>query len=195
MESINKTFFLSINQYAEKSIFLDAIAIFMAEAMPFILIIIMLYLWFFASTDKKRITFFAGYSVLLALFVSYILGALYFHPRPFVANLGTQLVEHAADASFPSDHTTFIFAISFMYLFSKATQKLGFLLCCLSLTAGFARVFVGVHYPFDIAGAALVGAVSAGLVLYLVSKVVYFERIFQACCCIKLPNQSVKSKL
>lgn len=194
MDNLNSAFFLSINQFAGSSAVVDFLAIVFAEAMPFVLMAVMLGLWFFGSFEKKRISFFAGYSVLLALFISYLIGAVYFHERPFVANLGTLLVEHAADASFPSDHTTFIFAIAFMYLFNKATRNLGGLLCLLSLLAGLARVFVGVHYPFDIAGAALVGAVAAGLVLYLAGKVVYLERIFQACCCIKLPNQSVNSK-
>ena len=182
MDNLNSTFFLLINQFAGNSAVIDYLAIFVAEAMPFLLIALMLGLWFFGSVNKQRISFFAGYSVLLALFISYLIGLVYFHPRPFVAHLGTQLVEHAPDASFPSDHTTFIFAIAFMYLFSKSTRSLGIWLCLLSLLAGLARVFVGVHYPFDIAGAALVGAAAAGLVLYLASKVVYLERIFQVSC-------------
>lgn len=194
MDKINSAFFSAINQYAGKNSLLDALAIFMAEAMPFILVAVMVILWFFATTEKKRISFFAGYSVLLAMLLSYIIGTLYFHPRPFVANLGTQLVEHAPDASFPSDHTTFIFAISFVYLFSKSTRGLGIWLCSLSLLAGLARVFVGVHYPFDIVGAALVGVVSSLLVIYVASKVSYLEKIFQLFTCIKLPSILLKTK-
>lgn len=194
MADLNSTLFLLINQFAGKNAMVDFLAIAFAQAMPFVLIALMLWLWFFGSVNKQRISFFAGYSVLLALFISYLIGLVYFHERPFVAHLGTQLVEHAADASFPSDHTTFIFAIAFMYLFRKSTRSLGSWLCLLSLLAGLARVFVGVHYPFDIAGAALVGAVAAGLVLYLAGKVVYLECFFQACCCIKLPNQAMKNK-
>ncbi|GLR63667.1 undecaprenyl-diphosphatase [Marinospirillum insulare] len=192
MDNINRIFFQAINQYAGKSGILDASAIFIAEAMPYILIGIMLYLWFFSDQSKQRISFFAGYSVLIALLLSYIIGAAYFHPRPFVANLGTQLVEHAADASFPSDHTTFIFAISLMYWLNKPTRSLGGWLSCLSLIAGLARVFVGVHYPFDIAGAVLVGLVSSLMVIYLAKKVSYLEKVFKLFCCIKLPS-SIKN--
>lgn len=189
MDNLNSHFFLLINQFAGRSALVDFLAIVFAQAMPFVLMAVMLSLWFYGNFAKKRISFLAGYSVLVALLISYIIGLLYFHPRPFVAHLGTQLVEHAPDASFPSDHTTFIFAIAFMYLFNKATRSLGGLLCLLSLLAGLARVFVGVHYPFDIVGAALVGAAAAGLVLYLAGKVVYLERFFKVCCCIKLPNK------
>lgn len=194
MDRINSMFFLYINQYAGESIVFDALAIFMAEAMPFIFMLVMLVLWFFASNSTKRISFFAGYSVLLALFLSYLIGLLYYHSRPFTINLGTQLVEHAADASFPSDHTTFVFAIAFMFLWNTRTRKLGVGLCLLSLLAGLARVFVGVHYPFDIAGAALLGAVSSFMIIYLASKVSYLEKFFQLCAWVKLPKGFLKNK-
>lgn len=194
MDDLNSAFFLSINQYAGKSTLLDALAIFFAEAMPFILIFTMVCLWFFAPLDKKRVSFFAGYSVLLALLLSYLIGVMYFHPRPFAENIGRQLVEHAADTSFPSDHTTFIFAISFMYLFSKNTRVLGIWLSSFSLLAGLARVFVGVHYPFDILGAALLGAVSSLTIIYLAERLSHLERLFQCFRWVKLPNAWVKSK-
>lgn len=194
MDNINSSFFLSINKYAGKSTFLDGLAIFFAEAMPFLLIALMLVLWFFGSNDKKRISFYAGYSVLLALLISYFIGLAYFHPRPFVMNLGTQLVEHAPDASFPSDHTTFIFAISFMYLFNKVTRKIGLLACLLSLVAGLSRVYVGVHYPFDITGGALLGIVSSMISIYLVSRISYLERFYLVFTCIRLPKSLLRSK-
>lgn len=194
MDNLNSAFFLSINQYAGKSTLIDSLAIFFAEAMPFLLIALMLVLWFFGSTDKKRSSFFAGYSVLLALLASYFIGLAYFHPRPFVMNLGIQLIEHAPDASFPSDHTTFIFAISFMYLFNKATRKIGLLACLFSLVAGLARVYVGVHYPFDIAGAALLGAFSALSIIYLARKISYLDRFYLIFTCIKLPKSFLRSK-
>ncbi|HKM16530.1 MAG TPA: undecaprenyl-diphosphatase [Marinospirillum sp.] len=190
---LNSTFFLLINQYAGKNTIVDVLVIFMAEAMPFLLIALMLLLWFFGSFEKKRISFFAGYSVLLALFISYLIGLVYFHPRPFVAHLGTQLVEHTADASFPSDHTTFIFAIAFMYVFNQATRSLGYALCLLSVLAGLARVFVGVHYPLDIVGAALLGGISSLMVIFLVGKLNCLERFYQLFTCIKLPNWLLKN--
>ena len=186
MDNLNSVFFLAINQFAGKSTVLDGLAIVMAEAMPFLLIALMLILWFFGNLEKKRLSFFAGYAVLLALSLSYLIGLVYFHQRPFVANLGTQLVEHAPDASFPSDHTIFIFAISSMYLFNKSTQILGVWACLFSALAGLARVFVGVHYPFDIVGAALVGAFSSLVIMYLAKRLNSLERFFQLFVFIKL---------
>ncbi len=59
MDSLNSDLFLAINQLAGENAILDASAIFIAEAMPFILIGVMVSLWFFA-----------GHSVLLALLLS-----------------------------------------------------------------------------------------------------------------------------
>lgn len=194
MDSLNSDLFLAINQLAGENAILDASAIFIAEAMPFILIGVMVSLWFFANLNKRRISFFAGYSVLLALLLSYLIGLLYFHPRPFVLNLGSQLVEHAADTSFPSDHTTLIFAIASSYLFSRETLKLGVLLVLLSFLAGLARVFVGVHFPFDIIGAGLVGAVSSLSIKYLANKTDFLERFFQLFGVIQLPKRLVNRR-
>ncbi|WP_036217307.1 undecaprenyl-diphosphatase [Marinospirillum minutulum] len=191
MDSLNSDLFLAINQLAGENAILDASAIFIAEVMPFILIGVMVSLWFFADLNKKRISFFAGYSVLLALLLSYLIGVFYFHPRPFVLNLGSQLVEHAADTSFPSDHTTFIFAIASSYLFSRETLKLGVLLVLLSFLAGLARVFVGVHFPFDIIGAGLVGVVSSLSIKYLANKTDLLESFFQLFRVIQLPKRLV----
>ena len=194
MDSLNSDLFLAINQLAGENAILDASAIFIAEAMPFILIGVMVSLWFFANLNKRRISFFAGYSVLLALLLSYLIGVFYFHPRPFVLNLGSQLVEHAADTSFPSDHTTLIFAIASSYLFSRETLKLGVLLVLLSFLAGLARVFVGVHFPFDIIGAGLVGAVSSLSIKYLANKTDLLERFFQLFGVIQLPKRLVNRR-
>jgi len=191
MDSLNSDLFLAINQLAGENAILDASAIFIAEVMPFILIGVMVSLWFFADLNKKRISFFAGYSVLLALLLSYLIGVFYFHPRPFVLNLGSQLVEHAADTSFPSDHATFIFAIASSYLFSRETLKLGVLLVLLSFLAGLARVFVGVHFPFDIIGAGLVGVVSSLSIKYLANKTDLLESFFQLFRVIQLPKRLV----
>lgn len=191
MDSLNSDLFLAVNQLAGENAILDASAIFIAEVMPFILIGVMVSLWFFADLNKKRISFFAGYSVLLALLLSYLIGVFYFHPRPFVLNLGSQLVEHAADTSFPSDHTTFIFAIASSYLFSRETLKLGVLLVLLSFLAGLARVFVGVHFPFDIIGAGLVGVVSSLSIKYLANKTDLLESFFQLFRVIQLPKRLV----
>ena len=188
MEEFNVATFILINQYAGKSSLLDVALIGFAEAMPYIFILIIIYLWFGGCTERKQSSFNSGLSVLLSMLTSYVISLFYYHSRPFVENLGTQLVEHAPDSSFPSDHTTFIFSISVMLLFNKSTRVIGSILCFLSFISGLSRVFVGVHFPLDIFGAILVA---------IFSSVVVFKFQHKTNCILqylvqKMPNKPIK---
>ncbi|MFQ6091691.1 MAG: phosphatase PAP2 family protein [bacterium] len=65
--------------------------------------------------------------------------------------------------SFPSSHATNIFAQA--TLFSFKYRKLTPILVLLALLVGFSRVYVGVHFPFDIIFGAVLGTVCAAVVL------------------------------
>lgn len=146
---------------------MDAVAIGAAEYFPYLFILILIALWFcpdrFSSaleSETKNAALYAGLSVVIGLLVNFVISLFYFHPRPFIQNLGTTLVQHAPDSSFPSDHTTFMLSIATVLVMEKATRPLGCVLYLLGLWGGLARVYIGVHFPFDILAALLV----AGLV-------------------------------
>lgn len=187
MEEFNVSTFLFINQYAGKNNFLDVILMGAAEAMPYIFMLIMMYLWFGVSIERKKSSFHSGLSVLLGMLTSYIISIFYYHPRPFVDNLGTQLIEHAPDSSFPSDHTTFIFSIAVMFLFNKATRLIGTVLCLLSFISGLSRVFGGVHFPLDIFAAILVAIFSSVIVFKFQNKTNHLLNLLVQ----KIPNKFV----
>jgi len=161
---MNKELFLYLNSFAHYSNLLDFIVIAFAQYTPFIFIIIEIYIYFFKRLKIEAI--FAFYSMLIALFINQIIGLFYFHNRPFMDNIGVVLKSHVAESSFPSDHTTFMFAILFSFLFYKKTKKYILFLFILALIGGFARVIIGVHYPYDIFGGILTGFVGA-LIIYL----------------------------
>jgi len=177
MEALNVSTFLFINQYAGKNSILDTILIITAEAMPYIFMLILAYLWLVSELERKKSLFNSGLSVLLAMFTSYVISIFYYHSRPFVDNLGTQLIEHAPDSSFPSDHTTFIFSIAVMLLFNKTTRAIGSILFILSCISGLSRIFGGVHFPLDILGAILVSIFSSVTVFKLRHKTSDFLNI------------------
>lgn len=167
MEQFNISTFLFINQFAGNNNLIDQILISLAQATPYIFIVILALLWFSGNLAKMTSSFQAGLTVLLGMLTSYSISLFYYHSRPFVQGLGTQLVEHAPDASFPSDHTTFIFCIAIMLLFNKSTRSLAYVLSAISLISGVSRVYVGVHFPLDIIGAILVAIVSSIVVFSL----------------------------
>lgn len=170
MESLNVSAFLAVNQYAGTSRFLDAAIVGAAEIMPYVFMLVLVVLWFSSDIVKKKSSVIAGCSVLVGMLISYIVSLCYFHPRPFMQKLGTNLVSHAPDTSFPSDHTTFLFSIAIFLLFARQTRVLGAVLCLLSSIGGVSRVYIGVHFPLDILGAAVVGGASSLFVLLLFYK-------------------------
>jgi undecaprenyl-diphosphatase len=88
--------------------------------------------------------------------------------RPFQTHHVHQLIPHDPGVSLPSDHATAAFAMAFgMYVFLD--RRLGALIALAAVVIGFARVWVGVHYPADIAAAAVIAAV-ATLVVWAVAR-------------------------
>ncbi|HVB77308.1 MAG TPA: phosphatase PAP2 family protein [Candidatus Nitrosotalea sp.] len=104
----------------------------------------------------------------VALVINQLAALLYFRPRPFVSHPGHVhvLLSHSADASFPSDHAAAALAIS--VVLQRFHPRLGALAILASLWVGYARVYVGDHYPGDVLGGYISGAVGAALALYLV---------------------------
>ncbi|QUM85926.1 MULTISPECIES: undecaprenyl-diphosphatase [unclassified Moritella] len=164
MQQLNNLLFSAINQFAGQNQLLDYLFILFAEAMPYVFIALVVILWFRSKEQSKRYLIGATLTSVVGITINTLIAQVYFHPRPFMDNLGTTLVEHAANSSFPSDHTTFMFCIAFSLLFHRATRKLAFGLTALAVVGGLSRVYIGVHFPFDIAGAAIIGALSAMMV-------------------------------
>jgi len=168
MLSFNQDLFLAINSYAGHSPLWDALGIALAEGLQYFFIAVEVWLYFFAKRKEEALL--AFYTVLLGMGISKLISLIYFHPRPFMDGLGTKLVHHRADSSFPSDHTTFMASIAMALLFLPTTRRLGGWLLLLSVIGGMARVYVGVHYPLDILGGLGVGLISAGIVVALAPR-------------------------
>ena len=64
---------------------------------------------------QRQMVFKLMLALTISLTVSWAIGHLYPHDRPFVAGVGYNFLHHAADDSFPSDHGTvsFTFALAF----------------------------------------------------------------------------------
>ncbi|UUV19737.1 undecaprenyl-diphosphatase [Fusobacteria bacterium ZRK30] len=167
VKSLNQWLFLSINNLAGKSDVLDKIGVFLGEKGPYIFMGLIIYIYFKKQNKKEAV--YATITVILAILLNHFVELFYYHPRPFADGLGVVLKEHIADSSFPSDHTTFMLALSWSLTMFKDTKKWGRNMLILGVLSGLCRVFEGVHYPFDILGALVMGYFSA-VIIYRLKK-------------------------
>lgn len=100
-------------------------------------------------------------SALLALGLAQVVVHVWPQPRPFALHLGTQLIPHADDPGLPSDHVTVFWSLGLSALMTTRLAVWGFPLLAAGMAAGWARVFLGVHFPYDILAALPVAASGA----------------------------------
>ena len=170
IEQLNFALFHLINQYAGMNPFLDTSMILIAKYMPLLVVVGMLTLWVSRGRKTRDIVLYGFYAAIIGLIINYLIGFVYYHPRPFVIPTGTLLFSYPADSSFPSDHSTIIFSMALMLIYFKRTRLPGFLFLVMGIIGGTARVFAGVHFPLDIVGSLLVSVFSVFLVLKLKTR-------------------------
>jgi undecaprenyl-diphosphatase len=166
MESLNQTLFLWLNAPEHPSALALAVAVFFAERLVWAVPLLMAIGWLRGREDTRKTMLIAAASELVALVVNQLIGLTWSHPRPFVIGLGHTFIPHVADSSFPSDHLTLWWAVAFSLLLQRRPRPLGVALALLGLPIAWSRIYLGVHFPFDMLGAATVAALSAWLTLH-----------------------------
>ena len=78
------------------------------------------------------------------------------------------LVDGSRAFSFPSSHATNIFGAA--VIFTSYYRPLWPFYFLLAILVAYSRIYVGLHYPFDAIGGAMLGVVCAGSVLYVKKK-------------------------
>ena len=112
-------------------------------------------LWLFGKLDDQRAAVKALVAGLIALGVNQLIAMLWFHPRPFMAGIGHTYLPHVADSSFPSDHVTLLLTVGLALWTSDSiwARRLAGVLLAISPLVAWARIYLGVHFPLDMAGA------------------------------------------
>lgn len=155
IEVINRAIFLAINATPRTPHGLIAMGIFIANDAILLAPIVLVCLWLMGGDERRELALRAFAAGFLALGINQLIGLVWYHPRPFVIGLGHTFLPHAPDSSFPSDHATLLSALAFTFL-AAGKRQLGFFVLIVDLAVAWARVFIGVHFPFDMLGAALI---------------------------------------
>lgn len=115
----------------------------------------------------------AGALALLAMLLGLlctnaVLKPLAARPRPWLDVAGLiPLVDEPDPNSFPSGHTCAAFAAGVTWMRTLPGKWMRALAAALAVCMGLSRLYVGVHYPTDVAAGALVGALCAWAALRL----------------------------
>jgi undecaprenyl-diphosphatase len=165
MLSADTALFHWINGFAGHSRLLDALMIAVAAYSPIVFAVVLLVCWARWRPDWQRAAALAGVAALVGLGIGQLVGMLLPRARPYLVTSATVLVAHAPDTSFPSDHAIMAFAVT--AVLATKSRALGAWLFAFSLVLLFARVYIGVHYPTDVIGGALLGTVAAWAVIRL----------------------------
>ncbi|BBS13116.1 TPA: undecaprenyl-diphosphate phosphatase [Klebsiella aerogenes] len=155
LENINYALFALINATPASSWWAIEVATFIAKDLIIIvpLLVVALWLW---GPNQRQLVFKVMLALALSLSISWVIGHLFPHDRPFVDGVGYNFLHHAADDSFPSDHGTVIFTFALAFLFWHRVWS-GALLLVIASAIAWSRVYLGVHWPLDMLGGLLAG--------------------------------------
>lgn len=157
--SLDYTLFRAVNGLAGRSSVIDALMIGSAKYLPIVFALALVALWLSWRARNQRGAFLAGVSALVALGLGQLIGKALPRPRPYLSHAVNQLIPPSLDTSFPSDHAILGFAVAVMVW--RYNRRAGTALLVLATLMAIARVFVGAHYPGDVLGGAILGALTA----------------------------------
>ncbi|OGN27325.1 MAG: hypothetical protein A2941_00510 [Candidatus Yanofskybacteria bacterium RIFCSPLOWO2_01_FULL_49_17] len=158
---LNVWLFRFVSDFAGRWPALDIIAIFFSEYVWLIMLAVVAGKFLMDRQRHKDMAIVSiGSAVIARGIIVSIIKWFYDHPRPdMVIKVNALLAGGDTVNSFPSGHTTFVFALAAgVYFYDK---KLGRWLLAAAALVGLARIYAGVHWPFDILAGAVLGVLSA----------------------------------
>ena len=159
-----------------KNIFLDWVMPILTEKKNWFPLFGILYVMLLWKGGKKGRT--AALLIIAVILLSDQLSSSFFKPmfqrlRPCVALENVNmLIGLKTSYSFPSSHATNSFATAVFFSYYYPAGKWTYLI--FAVLIAFSRVYVGVHYPFDVLIGAALGSICALVIIYVYGYAVFF---------------------
>ncbi|WP_417643485.1 undecaprenyl-diphosphate phosphatase [Enterobacter kobei] len=189
LEDLNYTLFAWMNATPDSPPWLIQAAILIARDLINIVPLLAVVLWLWGPRDQlcaqRQLVIKMGMAIVVSLTVSWVMGHVFPHDRPFVDGVGYNFLHHAPDDSYPSDHGTVAFTFALAFLFWHRLWS-GTVLMGVALLIAWSRVYLGVHWPLDMLGGLLVGisgCLSAQMLWQALGQPLYaaLQRAYRLC--------------
>lgn len=131
--------------------FVDLAMLFAADHSTYLIPPLLVLMWFRGGRERY-FSVFAFLTVFVGQLYIEFIQAVYHQPRPYT--MYETLVSQVTDNSFPSQHAATMFTFAFTLL-AEQRKKLGYFFIVLAMLNGFARIYIGVHFPLDILAGAI----------------------------------------
>ncbi len=162
IQALDNSILLTLNSVLGLHWLLDITVEFIAVYTIYLAPIVLAALWFCKIREASIRAALAGLATWLA--ASPLFAQMWFRPRPELAELGgRELFFHRPTHSFPSDHAGFLMALTVSF-YLMGLRKIALVFLIATIFVSFGRVIIGFHFPTDIVGGWLVGAIIAWLV-------------------------------
>ncbi len=162
MESFNQAFFLALNADPDTPLWAIDLGRLIAKRVILIIPFLLTAMWLWGYGSHRSAALRALVTTAIALGINHALGLVMPIDRPFVVGLGHTYLAHAPTPSFPSNHLTIFMCVALCTLRPKRIGT-GITLIIVGMVVAWSRIFVGVHYPLDMAGAIATAFLAYGL--------------------------------
>lgn len=166
LQQLNLDLFNLINATPESASGTIAVATVIAKRLILLFPLFTVACWFWGTkpdmTRQRAFVCKTAFALIIGLAISWLIGLIAPHDRPFMLGIGTNFLDHKPTPSFPSNHGTIVFTFVFAFLFWLRTW-VGLLMLVPAIMIAWSRIYLGVHWPLDMVGAFILGIIACGL--------------------------------